>query len=120
MTSCTWSWGAQPRCGLRCAERNYAERALGQRLARRHWLPLEETGELNCGGAHRSDGSGAYFVRGSDPLALGWASPLMGDARALRGVVGLRGFLCCGSRSPDTLRPDRAALTDPDSLTRGH
>ena len=43
----------------------------------------------------------------------------MGDARALRGVVGLRGFLSCGWRSPNTLRPDRAALTDPDNLTRG-
>jgi hypothetical protein len=36
--------GAQPRCGTQRAERNYADRALGQRLARRHWPPLEESG----------------------------------------------------------------------------
>jgi hypothetical protein len=35
--------GAQPRCGPQRAERNYADRALGQRLVPRHWLPLEES-----------------------------------------------------------------------------
>src|SRR5215203_1839652 len=120
MTSCTWPWGDS--ASLWPSAHREELRRPGARPTPSAKILLSLGGErVSSTAAGRIGATGRErTLYAAAALSLGCASPLMGDARALRGVVGLRGFLCCGWRSPDTLRPDRGALADPDNLTRGH
>src|SRR5215203_5841330 len=80
----------------------------------RTWLALL-TGQKDEGEREPGHGQaqGPALYGGSAVVARG-AHPPVGDARALRGVVGIRHFLPCGSRSAGALRPAPAALAQPN------
>src|SRR5215207_6706944 len=124
MTSCTWSWGDSAslwpsahreelrRPGARPTPSAKTLATLGGER-----VSSTAAGRIAATGRERTLYAAAALSLLTALVHLGVTPEHFG---ALRGVVGLRDFLSCGCRSPDTLRPDRAALTDPDSLTFGH
>src|SRR5215213_9805547 len=99
MTSCTWHWASL--ASLSSSPRPGPPRRGTLELREDKEARLSEgTGEIERGDVYRSGGQGSRTVRGGVPLARRRADPPVGDARALRGVVGLRDVLPCDRRCP--------------------